>query len=174
MDREATRSPRTLRDWYGRSILTVRGVAARRLAHHTLGLEKLRVLSFYRRLATPAVKQPLAALKVRGLLETGTTKALSSRLQRSLGCRPERHLLRTGCTLAARARRFLNLLAHQLFRETLCTQYLLRVRPPEHRVTTVKAGGVEVVLAVEVLCLGWEVRRHRPDSKVVTLPKVLK
>jgi hypothetical protein len=42
-------------------------------------------------------------------------------------------------------------------------------------VTTVKAGGVEAVLAaVEVLCLEWEVRRHRPDSKVVTLPKVLK
>lgn len=167
MDREATRSPHTLRDWCSRSILTVRGVAARRLAHHTLGLEKLRVLSSCRRLATPAVKQPLAALKVRGLLETGTTKVLSSRLQRSRGCRPERHLLRIGCTLAARARRFLSLLAHQLLRETLCTRYLLRVRLPEHRVTAVKVDGVEAVLAaVEVLYLELEVCRHRPDSKV--------
>ena len=132
----------------------MRGVAARRLAHHTLGLEKLRGLSFYRRLAAPVVKQPLAALKVRGLLETETTKALSSRLQRSLGCRPERHLLRIGCTPAARDRPFLGLLAHQLLRETLCTQYLLRVRLPEHRVTTVKAGGAEVVLeAAGALCL---------------------
>ena len=144
----------------------MRGVAAQQLAHHTLWLEKLRVLSFYRRLAAPVVKQPLAALKVRGLLETETTKALSSRLQRSLGCRPERHLLRIGCTPAARDRPFLNLLAHQLLRETPCTQYLLRVRVPAHHVTTVKADGVEAVLAaVGVLGMYLEAAeyQHKPD-----------
>jgi hypothetical protein len=141
MDREATRSPRTLRDWCSRSILTVRGVAAQQLTHHTLGLEKLRVLSFYRKLTAPTATQRLAMLKVRGLLETETTKALSSRLQRSQEYRPERHLLKIDCTLAARARRFLGLLAHQLLRETLCTRYLLHVRLPAHRVTTVKVDG---------------------------------